>query len=123
VLLESNREFDDAPVGVIPAEAGIQDSWMPDQVGHDNARAGADSSQFQHSHGERMGSRDTAFNFCFIPTELSGMAIEKPDISDECPGLFSLRRLVNAGDNVKTSFCLETGCNPHPGDQELPAVS
>jgi hypothetical protein len=31
-LLESFREFDDVAVGVIPAKAGIQESWMPDQV-------------------------------------------------------------------------------------------
>jgi hypothetical protein len=69
-LLESFREFDDVAVGVIPAKAGIQESWMPDQVGHDNAIASADPSQFQHPHGERLGSSGTVFNFCFIPTEL-----------------------------------------------------
>jgi hypothetical protein len=69
-LLESFREFDDVAVGVIPAKAGIQEFWMPDQVGHDKARASADPSQFQHPHGERLGSLGTVFNFCFIPTEL-----------------------------------------------------
>jgi hypothetical protein len=69
-ILESSREFDDFAVAVILAKAGIQESWMPDQVGHDNARASADPSQFQPPHGERLGSLGTVLNCCFIPTEL-----------------------------------------------------
>jgi hypothetical protein len=42
VLPESNHEYNEVDVGVIPSEEGIQESWMPDHVRHDKARADAD---------------------------------------------------------------------------------
>jgi hypothetical protein len=66
-------------LSVIPAEAGIQDSWMPDRVRHDKARASADFFQPRCHFRERLDSRYTIFNFGLIPTKLLRSALGPDD--------------------------------------------
>jgi hypothetical protein len=48
---------------VTPAKVGIQDSWMPDRVRHDKARASGDFSQSRYPRRERVGSRVCSLQF------------------------------------------------------------
>jgi len=59
-----------APSFVIPAKAGIQESWMPDRVRHDKVRASADFSRSRYCRRERVDFRYAIFHFGVIPTEL-----------------------------------------------------
>jgi len=72
---ESNHELHEAPVGVIPSEEGIQESWMPDRGRHDNARTSTDFSQSHCHRHEQVGSRYALINFGLIPTEFFSIDI------------------------------------------------
>jgi len=61
-ILESRLESKDFPFGIIPAKAGIQETWMPDGVRHDKARTAIDYSRWQHRRRERVSTRYTALN-------------------------------------------------------------